>query len=27
MKSLLEDKPAETFELAPYGVGLALDQK
>jgi len=27
MKSLLEDKPTESFELAPYGVGLALDQK
>ncbi len=27
MKSLLEDKPAEEFELAPYGVALALDQK
>jgi beta-galactosidase len=27
MKSLLEDKPAETFELEPYGVGLALDHR
>ena len=27
MKSLLEDKPTESFELPPYGVGLALDQK
>jgi beta-galactosidase len=27
MKSLLEDKPTDSFELPPYGVGLALDQK
>jgi beta-galactosidase len=27
MKSLLEDKATDSFELPPYGVGLALDQK